>query len=311
MSGPHVIHRDDVEPFVIEREHLRGRRWRLGTAAGCVRIGLSRYVMGPGERAMPVHVHADEEELFLVLAGSGVSVEGDRAFAVREGDAIAYLPGGAAHTVVAGPDGIELLAFGSGSDTGMTWLPRAQAWWMGPRWLPHDGPSPFTLEDRAGPLEPAPVEAQCPATIVALENVEAERWGDGRVDTVQRDIGRALGTRLAGLNEIVVAPGARSAPHHVHSAEEELFVVLSGAGQVRLGEELVDVRAGSVVARPPGTGIAHQFIAGDDEPLVLLAYGTREPTDTVYYPDSRKVSLRGLGVRFRVGEQVDYWDGEA
>jgi hypothetical protein len=26
--------------------------------------------MGPGERAMPVHLHADEEELFYVLGGA-------------------------------------------------------------------------------------------------------------------------------------------------------------------------------------------------------------------------------------------------
>ena len=31
--------------------------------------------------------------------------------------------------------------------------------------------------------------------------------------------------------------------------------------------------------------------------------------DIVYYPRSGKVSLRGVGVRFRV-DPLDYWDGE-
>src|SRR5215208_93013 len=84
-----VIHSDEVEPRIIEGTQLRGTRWRLGAAAGSDRAGLSRYRIAADERAMPVHVHADEEELFYVLDGEGLS-----------------------------------------------WLPRARAWWNGPHWLP-------------------------------------------------------------------------------------------------------------------------------------------------------------------------------
>jgi uncharacterized cupin superfamily protein len=107
---------------------------------------------------------------------------------------------------------------------------------------------------------------------------------------------------------VIVAPGARSAPFHCHSAEEEIFVVLAGTGSLRLGEERHPVRTGHVVARPPATGVAHQFIAGDGG-LTLLAWGTRVPNDVVWYPDSKKVLLRGIGVRARV-EALEYWDGE-
>ena len=41
----------------------------------------------------------------------------------------------------------------------------------------------------------------------------------------------------------------------------------------------------------------------------LLAFGTGDPNDIAYYPRSGKVSLRGVGVRFRV-DPLDYWDGE-
>jgi uncharacterized cupin superfamily protein len=68
------------------------------------------------------------------------------------------------------------------------------------------------------------------------------------------------------------------------------------------------VRPGSVVARPPGTGVAHALRAGDG-PLTALVYGTREPNDIAYYPRSGKVSLRGIGAMFHV-TKVDYWDGE-
>ena len=63
-----------------------------------------------------------------------------------------------------------------------------------------------------------------------------------------------------------------------------------------------------MVARPAGTGVAHQFRAGDAG-LTFLAYGTREPGDICYYPRSNKISFRGLGVIGRL-ERLDYWDGE-
>ena len=95
---------------------------------------------------------------------------------------------------------------------------------------------------------------------------------------------------------------------HCHAAEEELFVVLDGDGTLMLDRDEHPVRPGSVVARPPGTGVSHAFRAGDHG-LTLLAFGTRESNDIVYYPRSGKVSLRGVKARFQV-ERVDYWHGE-
>jgi uncharacterized cupin superfamily protein len=87
-----------------------------------------------------------------------------------------------------------------------------------------------------------------------------------------------------------------------------LFVVLDGDGVVLLGDDELAVRAGTIVARPPETGVAHAFRAGE-RPMTLLAYGTRDPSDMCWYPDSGKVSFRGLGVIARV-QALDYWDGE-
>jgi uncharacterized cupin superfamily protein len=84
--------------------------------------------------------------------------------------------------------------------------------------------------------------------------------------------------------------------------------VLDGDGELQLGDQAFPVRAGNVVARPAGTGVAHSFRAGDGG-LTLLAFGQRKTEDACFYPRSNKVALRGLGVRFRV-EPLDYWDGE-
>ena len=73
-----------------------------------------------------------------------------------------------------------------------------------------------------------------------------------------------------------------------------------------LGDDEHPVRAGSVVSRPAGTGGAHGFRAGDGG-MTALAYGQRLPHDVAFYPRSRVVSIRGLGVKFRVGENADHW----
>jgi uncharacterized cupin superfamily protein len=303
-----VVHWDDVEPIAIDTGDLRGTRWRLGAAAGSARVGLSRYRLRPGERAMPVHVHGDEEELFYVLAGEGLSWQDGRTYAVRAGDCILHLPGAEAHTIAGAGEGLDVLAFGSGSDTGVTWLPRAGAWWLDPRWLPADGPNPFEAEAAAGPLEWPPPEPDRPKTIVSLADAEVTERRHGDVSSLRRDQGDVLGSVRIGVGHLVVEPGKLTYPPHCHSAEEELFVVLAGEGTLLLGDEEHPVRPGSVVARPPGSGVAHAFRAGEEE-LTLLAFGTRESNDIAYFPRSKKVSLRGIGIRFRV-EPLEYFDGE-
>ena len=124
------------------------------------------------------------------------------------------------------------------------------------------------------------------------------------------DVGRRTGSISTGLRHGTIAAGACGPPPHVHSAEHEIFVVLEGSGEIVLGDETFPVRAGSVVGRPAGTGVAHQLRAGADGPLRFLAWSTREPSDLVFQPRSQKVLFRGLGVIARV-EAVEYWDGEA
>jgi uncharacterized cupin superfamily protein len=304
-----AVHWDDVEPVALDRGELRGERRRLGAAAGAVRTGLSRYRLAPGERAMPVHVHGDEEEIFFVLAGRGLSWQDGRTYAVGRDDCIVHRAGAEAHTILAAGEGLDVLAFAEGSDTGLTWLPRAGVMFAGPHRVPVDAPHPFDAEAAAGALDVPEAEPRRPATIVALEDVEPQPFGRGDVDAVRRDLARAAGSRRSGLQHATVAPGALSAPPHCHSAEEELFVVLDGGGELLLdGEAPEPVRAGSVVARPAGTGVAHAFRAGEAG-LVLLAYGPREPADICFYPRSGKLRVRGVGATFRV-QRVDYWDGE-
>jgi uncharacterized cupin superfamily protein len=305
-----LCHWDDVPWVAIDRGgELRGERRRLGEAAGAARAGLSRYRLPAGARAMPVHVHGDEEEIFFVLDGEGVSWQDGRTYAVRAGDCIVHRAGAEAHTIVAGPAGVDVLAFGSGSDTGLTWLPRAGVMWAGPHRVPVDAPHPFDAEAAAGPLPLPEPETGRPPTIAALAGVEERVRERGDVHRRTRDLGTAAGSVRSGLEHYTVAPGRLSNPPHCHSAEEELFVVLDGDGELLLGGDELPLRRGHVVARPAGTGVAHAF-RGGRAGLTFLAWGHRDPSDICFYPRSGKVSIRGVKAIFRV-QRADYWDGEA
>lgn len=72
--------------------------------------------------------------------------------------------------------------------------------------------------------------------------------------------------------------------------------------------EEIALRPGHRVARPPATRISHSFRAGPDG-VTMLVYGTREPNDVCWYPRSRKIAWRGVGVIGRI-ETLEYFDGE-
>jgi uncharacterized cupin superfamily protein len=267
----------------------------------------------------PLHLEGAEEEIFYVLGGSGVSVQSDGddtlAHEVREGDCLVHLPLENAHTLPAGADGLDVLAFGQRSvAAGITWLPRAEVAWLGETWAPvgAEEDHPWTREAAAGPPDVAELSPR-PANIVNVEDLEPIERDGATVGRRIRNLGRAAGSARTGLCYAEILPGKLNVAPHCHSAEEEIFIVLDGDGQLILwetdGVAEHQVRAGSVVARPPGTGIPHSFRAGALG-LTLLMYGTRDPSDVCFYPRSGKVFFRGLGLITRVGERLDYWDGE-
>jgi uncharacterized cupin superfamily protein len=311
-----IVHWDDVESGRGELGHLAGT-WRdLGRAAGSVRVGVKRIEIDPGKWSTPVHRQTAEEEIFYVLGGSGISLQDDEAFEVRAGDCLVHLAGGKTHTLRAGSDGLDVLAFGTRVPTEIGQLPRAGVAWLGRTWTEvGGGEHPWEREVAVGePDVPEPSER--PPTIVNLQDAPSEYEGRAR------HLGEGAGSDLSGLNWISLDAGEMGAPPHCHSAEEEVFVVLEGEGALELwpapqasrlhdAEVTLDthpVRPGSVISRPPGTRVAHAFRAGP-EALIYLAYGTRDPNDIAYYPRSNKIFFRGVGLIARL-DSLDYDDAE-
>jgi mannose-6-phosphate isomerase-like protein (cupin superfamily) len=73
--------------------------------------------------------------------------------------------------------------------------------------------------------------------------------------------------RNQSLAEARVPPGAQTAEHY-HPQTEELYLFLAGEGRLRLGEELVEVRAGHCATIRPG--IVHKLWNTGADELVLL-----------------------------------------
>jgi mannose-6-phosphate isomerase-like protein (cupin superfamily) len=73
--------------------------------------------------------------------------------------------------------------------------------------------------------------------------------------------------RNQSLAEATVSPGGETAEHY-HPQAEELYYFVSGAGRMRLGDQVASVRAGDCVVIPPGT--PHKLWNLQREPLVLL-----------------------------------------
>jgi uncharacterized cupin superfamily protein len=313
-----IAHWDDVTVVRRAEGHICGD-WQYLTGDDSVTVGARRLRVPAGSWSTPLHLEGSEEEIFFVLDGTGVSVQQvggeEKAFSVRPGDCLVHLALVHAHTLQAGADGLEVLTFGQRHYARNTLLPRAGVSWLGPTWVLEGAPEdhPYKREAAVGPPEVGELEAR-PSHIVNVEDVDSATRTGTTVERTVRDLGSAAGSFATGLRLFEVPPGKLHNPPHCHSAEEEIFVVTDGEGTLELwsrgadGPEEHPVRLGSVIARPAGTGVAHAFRAGE-EGLSFLAYGTRDPRDVTYYPRSRKVSLRGVGVIGRL-DVLDYWDGE-
>jgi mannose-6-phosphate isomerase-like protein (cupin superfamily) len=79
-----------------------------------------------------------------------------------------------------------------------------------------------------------------------------------------------IGAEQTGLNFLTIKPSRREAFAHRHGKAEEIYVVLSGTGRVKLDDELVDLAPLDAVRVSPG--VTRSFEAGP-EGLEVLIFG--------------------------------------
>ncbi|MGZ4291689.1 MAG: cupin domain-containing protein [Gaiellaceae bacterium] len=96
------------------------------SALGGETLGLSLFTLAPGYRIPFGHKHEGQEEVYVVVRGSArIKVE-DEVVEVAEWDAIRF-DKDTMRAVEAGPEGVEYLAFGAGTDPRDAEM--VQGWW--------------------------------------------------------------------------------------------------------------------------------------------------------------------------------------
>lgn len=154
------------------------------------------------------------------------------------------------------------------------------------------------------------------APIINLADLPLEAYGKGgHFAAMLGKVGAELGTRQIGCTLVVLEPGKRAWPYHLHYGQEELFVILEGEGTLRYDDHEYPVRAGDVVLTPPGPDTAHQIVNTSAKELRYLALSGMQLPDVCYYPDSGKYGAYfggGKEYRFvaRRSSAVDYWEDE-
>jgi uncharacterized cupin superfamily protein len=120
-------------------------------------------------------------------------------------------------------------------------------------------------------------------TIENLRDVEDSAPKFGMQDHQEARFAReALGAESTGVSYHRVKPGRRQGFGHRHDAAEEVYVVLSGMGRIRLGDEVRDVVALDAIRVAPD--VVRCFEAGPDG-LEVLAAGAHHAGDGELVPD--------------------------
>ncbi len=302
MSKGAPILVDDVPSHRWDYGEIAATRRRLGLAAGARRLGIALIEIDPGKRSTPPHSHADEDELFLVLAGGGLSYQTSgqddgRAYEIGLDDLLWHPANGDAHTLIAGNQGLTVLVVAEGSRTNITYLPRTGQFWLGPRWSPAGSANPFEADAELGPLEPPEPTRERPPTIRNLLALPLEEGRRGHIAYATRD-SRQLGTDKLVLAQDEMPPQTHNTDLHFHSAREEAWFVRGGHGIARLGEEAHPLGPGSFWLCPENTGVGHRIEVGADG-MQLVTMGDLIPGDVCVYPEKRTFSpARGVEVSY-------------
>jgi len=157
---------------------------------------------------------------------------------------------------------------------------------------------------------------------VNLKDIEERKRQSpsGKFGRASKDISIALGRDPESLDLTKRHPfdlalervptGKTVCPYHSHSAESELYLVVSGQGSIRDKDGSTIVAAGDAFIFGPGE--AHQLANAGEEDFVYYVIADNPRGDSCYYPDSGKFAVMKEGSDEVIvkGTETVYFDGE-
>ena len=109
---------------------------------------------------------------------------------------------------------------------------------------------------------------------------------------------------------VSISKGKMLCPYHSHSAESEMYLVVSGKGKVRDKDGWTEVGAGDAFFFGPGE--AHQIANASNDDFVYYVIADNPRGDMCHYPDSGKFAVWKAGDEEVIvkANAADYFDGE-
>lgn len=247
---------------------------RARAAMDVTAFGMSVSDLPPNFEHVPPHVHTfdGQEEVYIALAGGGwLEINGERVplttdNAIRVGPTATRRP-------ISGPDGIRLLTVGGMPGKPYEPFPNSIA-----------GAPEASIPDLPGVQAVEGHESSDDFTVKAFDDMDPFV---GVVPGVgMYPIRKALGVKAFGISRVTLeresgVDGFTGYPDHDHSADgqEEVYVVMTGSGDLRLPEIDIAVVTGDMVR--VAADVSRKWIPSEDG-LSFIAIGA--PVGRPYEP---------------------------
>ena len=301
-----------------------------GTWGGGHPFDLQIRRIPPTAAICPFHSHLGQWEMFVVQSGTGTVRAGAETHPVQTGEVFVHPPGEPHQLINSGPVDLIVLIIADNPPLDACYYPDSNKWSLRPPgkifrmtevdyFDGEEEPVASTTAYRPPPAPAAPAFTPFAQRKIHPDNLPWEAWQSpkGKFRATGKELSIAVGalcntpTGLGGhpfdLELGRLAAGQCGCPFHSHSAQWELYVILSGNGTVRADAETGPVQAGDVVVHPPGE--AHQLTNTGADTLDYLLVADNPPNEFWRYPDSDKWGFRAPRKIFRATD-VDYHDGE-
>ncbi|MGH2907247.1 MAG: hypothetical protein ACRDKI_10835 [Solirubrobacterales bacterium] len=234
---------------------------RARAALGVTAFGMSVSDLPPDFNHVPLHVHTfdGQEEAYYALRGSGwLEVNGERLELTQE--TVVRVGPTASRRPIAGPDGIRLLTIGG--TPGKAYEPFGNSVAGAPEPRVVDLPGVKAAHDH---------ESSDDFAVLALEEMNPL---SGRLEGVKvYPVRSSLGISSFGINAFDLEPAPEADygsnhPTHAEEDQEEVYIPISGAGEILIGEERHELPPGEMVRVAPG--VTRKLIPAEGGMRVLV-----------------------------------------